>query len=48
MAFRAGIVVFDQPGAMLERGLEDLITTIRNLDMDAAHREVAATRRSAL
>jgi thioredoxin 1 len=38
MAFRAGVVVFDQPGALLEQGLEDLITTIRNLDMDAVHR----------
>lgn len=44
MAFRDGIVVFDQPGATLEQSLEDLITTIRNLDMDGVHREVAAMR----
>jgi thioredoxin 1 len=34
MAFRDGTVAFDRPGAMLEQSLEDLITTIRNLDMD--------------
>jgi thioredoxin 1 len=46
MAFRDGTVVFDQPGATLERDLEDLITAIRSLDMDGVHREVAATRRA--
>jgi len=33
--------------AMLERGLEDLITAVRTLDMDAVHREVVATTRAA-
>jgi thioredoxin 1 len=48
MAFRDGTLVFDQPGAPLEPGLEDLITTIRNLDLHGAHREVAGmkTKRS--
>jgi hypothetical protein len=32
---------------MLERGLEDLITAVRTLDMDAVHREVVATTRAA-
>jgi thioredoxin 1 len=48
MAFRDGIVAFDQPGATLEQDLEDLVTAIRTLDMDAVHREVAASRRTAL
>jgi thioredoxin 1 len=39
MAFCTGVVVFDQPGVMLEPGLEDLITAIRDLDMDAVRRE---------
>jgi thioredoxin len=44
MAFRDGIVVFDQPGATLERDLEELVATIRNLDMDGVHREAAGRR----
>jgi thioredoxin 1 len=47
MAYRDGIVVFDQPGATLERGLEELITAIRDLDMDGVHREVAGLRQHA-
>jgi thioredoxin 1 len=47
MAFREGIVVFDKPGAMFEQGIEDLITAVRNLDMSAMRREVAATQRVA-
>lgn len=34
MAVRDGIVVFSQPGALPERGLESLIEQIRALDMD--------------
>ena len=51
MAFRQGIVVFDQPGGMLERDLEELITAIRALDTDRMHREVvamAATQRASV
>jgi hypothetical protein len=36
------LVVFDQPGGMLERDLEELITAIRSLDTDRMHREVVA------
>jgi thioredoxin 1 len=46
MAFRDGIVVFDQPGATLEQGLEELITTLRGLKLDVVQREVAATGRA--
>jgi thioredoxin 1 len=48
MAFRDSIVVFDQAGATLEPGLEELITAIRNMDVDGVHREIAgmASKRS--
>ena len=42
MAFRDGILVFRQPGAMPEAGLNDLITQIETLDMVAIKAEIAA------
>ncbi len=42
MAFRDGILVFRQPGAMPEAGLNDLITQIEALDMVAIKAEIAA------
>jgi thioredoxin 1 len=42
MAFRDGVLVFSQPGALPEAVLEDLIGQIRDLDMDEVHRAVAA------
>lgn len=42
MAFRQGILVFSQPGAMNATGLEQLITGIRNLDMDDVRAKTAA------
>ena len=41
MAFRDGVQVFSQPGAMPEASLEDLISQIEALDMDAVHKEIA-------
>lgn len=41
MAFRDGVQVFSQAGAMPEAALEDLITQIEALDMDEVHREIA-------
>jgi thioredoxin 1 len=41
MAFRDGILVFSQPGAMPEHVLEDLIGQIRGLDMDDIRRQIA-------
>lgn len=46
MAFRDGIVVFDQPGALPERTLADVIAAVRDLDMDAVRREVAEARKA--
>ncbi len=42
MAFREGVLVFSQPGALPPTALEDLITQVRALDMDEVHRAVEA------
>jgi thioredoxin 1 len=44
MAFREGVLVFSQPGALPAAMLEDLIAQVRALDMDEVHRAVAAQR----
>jgi len=41
MAFRDGILVFRQSGALPEHMLEQLIGAVRELDMDEVRREVA-------
>lgn len=41
MAFRDGILVFRQAGALPEHMLEQLIGAVRELDMDEVRREVA-------
>ncbi|MFV0429246.1 MAG: thioredoxin family protein [Arachnia sp.] len=41
MAFRDGILVFSQPGALREPQLEDLIGKVRELDMDDVRRQIA-------
>ncbi|HZP28108.1 MAG TPA: thioredoxin [Acidimicrobiia bacterium] len=46
MAFRDGVLVFSQPGALPGAVLEDLIAQVRALDMDAVQRELAASRSS--
>ncbi|GAP56862.1 putative thioredoxin-2 [Arthrobacter sp. Hiyo6] len=42
MAFREGILVFSQPGAMNATALEQLITGIKGLDMEEVRAKVAA------
>ena len=42
MAFRDGILVFSQPGALPEASLEQVIQAVRDLDMDDVRRQVAA------
>jgi thioredoxin 1 len=42
MAFREGVLVFAQPGALPSTGLEQVIARVRALDMDEVHRQVAA------
>jgi thioredoxin 1 len=41
MAFRDGILVFSQPGALTAPMLEQVIKAVRDLDMDDARRQVA-------
>ena len=41
MAFRDGILVFSQPGALPPSALEQLITAVRDLDMDDVRRQMA-------
>jgi thioredoxin 1 len=47
MAFRDGILVFSQPGALPSAALEELITAIRGLDMDEVRSKVAQQGRPA-
>lgn len=42
MAFRDGILVFSQPGALPAPALEQVIAAIRGLDMDDARAKVTA------
>jgi thioredoxin 1 len=42
MAFRGGILVFSQPGALPAPSLEQLIAAVRALDMDDVRAQVAA------
>ena len=44
MAFRDGVLVFSQPGALPAAGLEQVIQAVRDLDMDDVHRQVAAAQ----
>jgi thioredoxin 1 len=41
MAFRDGVLVFRQAGALPPAVLEDLIGQVRGLDMDDVHRQIA-------
>ena len=41
MAFRDGILVFAQPGALPGPALEQVITAVKDLDMDDVRRQVA-------
>jgi thioredoxin 1 len=44
MAFRDGVLVFSLPGALPSESLEELITAVRGLDMDAVRGELAEQR----
>lgn len=41
MAFRGGILVFSQPGALPAPALDDLIAQVRSLDMDSVRAQLA-------
>ena len=42
MAFREGVLVFAQPGALPARSLEQVITAVRGVDMEDVRAKVAA------
>jgi thioredoxin 1 len=42
MAFRDGILVFSQPGALPAAALEQIIQAVRDLDMDEVRSKIAA------
>ena len=46
MAFREGILIFSQPGALPSASLEDLIGKVRELDMAQVHAAIAADEQS--
>lgn len=41
MVFRENVVIFSQPGALPGPTFEDLITQVREVDMEDVHRQVA-------
>lgn len=41
MAFREGVLVFAQPGALPPAALEDLVTQVKELDMDDVRKQLA-------
>ena len=47
MAFRDGILVFSQPGALPPSALEQVISGVRDLDMDDVRAQVAAAQQAA-
>ncbi|WP_336649626.1 thioredoxin [Kocuria rosea] len=44
MAFREGVLVFSQPGALPAAGLEQVIAAVKALDMTEVHAELARQR----
>lgn len=42
IAFRDGIIVYAQPGALPQEALDDLLDQIRALDMEEVHKKVKA------
>jgi thioredoxin 1 len=47
MAFRDGILVFAQPGALPKPALEQVLQAVRDLDMDDVRAKVAAAEEAA-
>ncbi|BBX68831.1 thiol reductase thioredoxin [Mycolicibacterium psychrotolerans] len=44
MAFRDGVLVYSRPGAMPPAALEDLITRVKELDMESVRATIAARK----
>jgi len=41
MAFREGVLVFSQPGALPREQLEQVVSAVKDLDMDEVHKAIA-------
>jgi thioredoxin 1 len=41
MAFREGVLVFNQAGALPAAGLEQVVESVRNLDMDEVRKQIS-------
>jgi thioredoxin 1 len=46
MAFREGVLVFAQPGALPPQALDQVIGAVRDLDMQEVHAQVAAQQQN--
>jgi thioredoxin 1 len=46
MAFREGVLVYSQPGALPPAALEDLVTQVKALDMDDVRKQIADAEQS--
>jgi thioredoxin reductase (NADPH) len=44
MAFRDGVLVYSQPGALPPAALEDLITQVKSLDMADVRTKIAGKK----
>jgi thioredoxin reductase (NADPH) len=47
MAFREGVLVYSQPGALPPAALEDLISRVKSLDMDEVRAQIDAQNATA-
>ena len=46
MAFRDGVLVFSQPGALPAPALDEVLNAVRGLDMEEVHKQIAAQQES--
>ncbi|MEE2034552.1 thioredoxin [Rhodococcus chondri] len=46
MAFREGVLVYNQPGALPPAALEDLVTQVKALDMEDVRKQIAEAEQS--
>ncbi len=46
MVFRQGVLLFQQPGVIPAAGLDELIGKVRELDMEAVHKEIEEHERA--
>jgi thioredoxin 1 len=44
MAFREGVLLYSQPGALRDAQLEQLISAVKNVDMTEVHAQIAAQK----